>query len=424
MGKISILSGFVCAALLGAGTVCSAATLNGFVESAAGARWQGVDTKRDDLVLLESRLQLKAIHYVDGENFWAHRQTVLNFKGDFFVDGYFAGKTGFALREANAAFSPVPFADIKAGRQVLTWGTGDLLFVNDLFPKDYISFFSGRDDEYLKLPSDAIKTSFFQEWFNTDVVLMRPRANLTPEGDRLSFYDSFTRQISGRAVDRHLVEPPDQLSNLEYALRTYRTLGSNEAALYFFRGFDRNPSSYKDELNRQLYYRRLDAYGASVRGPFLAGIANLEAGWHLSREDDRGDNRLVENSAFKAMAGYDRDWGNDFRSGVQYLYEQRLDYTAYSAALRPGDLCFDERRHLLTQRLTKQFRRQTVTVALFNFWSPSDKDGYLRPSVSWQATDRWSLVTGLNIPWGDDDYTEFGQMKNNRSAYFRSRYSF
>ena len=45
--------------------------------------------------------------------------------------------------------------DIKVGKQVLTWGTGDYLFLNDLFPKDYQSFFAGREDEYLKAPSNA-----------------------------------------------------------------------------------------------------------------------------------------------------------------------------------------------------------------------------------------------------------------------------
>lgn len=31
------------------------------------------------------------------------------------------------LREANIAFSPFSFMDIKFGRQILTWGTGDLI---------------------------------------------------------------------------------------------------------------------------------------------------------------------------------------------------------------------------------------------------------------------------------------------------------
>ena len=49
--------------------------------------------------------------------------------------------------------------DVKLGRQVLTWGTGDLLFLNDLFPKDWVSFFAGRDDEYLKAPSNTLRAT-------------------------------------------------------------------------------------------------------------------------------------------------------------------------------------------------------------------------------------------------------------------------
>ena len=37
--------------------------------------------------------------------------------------------------------------DVKIGQQVLTWGTGDYVFLNDLFPKDYPSFFAGRSDD-------------------------------------------------------------------------------------------------------------------------------------------------------------------------------------------------------------------------------------------------------------------------------------
>jgi hypothetical protein len=44
----------------------------------------------------------------------------------------------------------------------LDWA--DLIFINDLFPKDWESFFIGRDTEYLKAPSDAAKISLFGDW--------------------------------------------------------------------------------------------------------------------------------------------------------------------------------------------------------------------------------------------------------------------
>ena len=62
-------------------------------------------------------------------------------------------------REAWLSTQPLDFLDLKAGRQVVTWGTGDLLFINDLFPKDWQSFILGRDEEYLKAPSDTVKVA-------------------------------------------------------------------------------------------------------------------------------------------------------------------------------------------------------------------------------------------------------------------------
>jgi hypothetical protein len=290
--------------------------------------------------------------------------------------------------------------DAKFGRQVLTWGTGDYLFINDLFPKDYESFFTGRGDEYLKKPSDAFKLSVYPSWGNIDFMAARFTANTTATGDRLSFFDSFQGGIAGRNSDRHLIEPPLQASNNEYALRLYRHIGSYELALYSFSGFNKNPDSYKDETTRQMFYRRMDAYGASLRGPFWGGIGSAEFGYDNSLQDPDGNNRLIENSMVKFLSGYEKDLGNDLKVGFQYFYEQRLDDDNYTENLLAGDFIFDESRHLLTQRLTRLYKNQTVTISLFNFYSPTDKDGYVRPLVSYDVTDQWKLAFGANLPWG------------------------
>jgi hypothetical protein len=43
---------------------------------------------------------------------------------------------------------------------IITWGVGDLLFINDVFPKDWESFFSGRPPEYLKLGVDGALVTY------------------------------------------------------------------------------------------------------------------------------------------------------------------------------------------------------------------------------------------------------------------------
>lgn len=399
--------------------------IHGFIEADYGVKISDDKTKKDSVNLLEQRLQLKTTYFFEGENYLADKSGVINFKSDFTVDEYFSGKTGFDLREFNLSLTPFDFMDAKLGRQILTWGTGDYLFINDMFPKDYVSFFIGRNDEYLKKPSDAIKLSFYPDKINIDfVVIPYFTPNTHAKGDRVSFFDSFQGGIAGLTSDRHLISPSFQMSNNEYALRFYRNLGSNEIAFYYFRGFDKSPRSYKDEAARQLYYERLDVYGASIRGPILGGIGNVEAGYVNSREDSNGNNRLIANSMFKAMIGYSKDFGNDLKIGFQYYYEQTLKYANYRDNLLSQDYRWDEYRHLLTNRITKLLMDQTLMLSLFIFYSPSDRDGYVRPSASYDINDQWKVTFGANLPWGEDDITEFGQMKKNKNIFVRVRYSF
>ena len=124
------------------------------------------------------------------------------------------------------------------------------------------------------------------------------------------------------------------------------------------------------------------------------------------------------------MAGYDRDLGNDLKVAFQYYYEQMLDYGAYRRSLLAQDITFDEHKHIITQRVTKLFKNQTVRLSLFNFLSPSNKDGYARLSLEYDLTDQWKLAGGVNIPWGEDNNTDFSQMKKNKNVYLRVRYSF
>lgn len=399
---------------------------HGFIEQAFGGRISRDRlTKHHNYNMLEQRIQFKTRYPISGENIFSRWRSVVNIKIDFRLDEYFDTSVYTEVREANFVFSPLELLDVKIGRQVLTWGTGDYLFINDLFPKDYVSFYIGRDDEYLKKPSDALRLSLYPKLVNIDfAVIPYFTPNTMPQGDRLSFFDSFQGGIAGRDSERYLIEPACKASNIQYALRLYRTIGSNEVAFYYFRGFDPSARSYLNEMKRQLFYERLNVYGASIRGPLAGGIANLETGYYQSVQDKEGDNRLIENSAFKALVGFEKDLGNDFKLGFQYLYEQKLDYDAYIAALLPIDFFWDEYHHVLTQRITKLYKNQTVMLSLFNFWSPSDKDGYIRASCAYDITDQWKFTVGVNIPWGEDNLTDFGMMEKNKNVYVRVRYSF
>lgn len=395
--------------------------LNGFTEGVYGFRTDDDTTRKDDFNLLETRFQLKGAHSPEVMEGWS---TELTFKTEFIADGY-EERLRFIVREAALSFTPTDIVDIKIGRQVLTWGTGDYLFLNDLFPKDYVSFFTGRDDEYLKVPSDAVKVSIFAEAASFDIVVMPVmESNKSVIGTRLSFYDSTRGVITGDEADRDFNKPEKTVENMELALRAYRTFGSFEAALYYYRGFYNEPQGILDAATEQFFYPRLGVYGFSIRGPVLGGIGKFEAGYYDSREDRGGRDSSIENSSIKYLAGYARDMGNDLSIGAQYLIEEMLDYDSYRAALDPDQPARDEFRHLLTLRIMKLMKDQTVEAGLFTFYSPSDSDVYLRPSIGYKVTDSIKVTAGANIFAGRDDHTEFGQLERNDNIYTRFRYSF
>ncbi len=397
--------------------------IHGFAEGAAGIRLGDEKVEKEDYNLLEGRLQLR-YSYLPEEGILAERGFEFFIKTEAIGDGY-EEDGHLVIREAYAFLRPTEWMDLKVGRQVLTWGTGDYLFVNDLFPKDYVSFFTGRDDEYLKLPSDALKLSLFTDPMDLDLVIIPFfEPDETVKGQRLSFFDPFEGRIVGTESQRKIIEQVDSLENTEVALRLYRNIGSFELALYGFRGFYKEPRGTKDEAKKEVYYPRLNVYGASLRGPFAGGIGSVEIGYYDSREDRKGRNRLVENPYIRYLFGYERDLGGDLKGEVQYLLEEMIHYDAYRGSLRDGDVERDRFRHLLTFKVTKLLKEQTLEVSFFAFYSPSDEDLYLRPRVSYSITDRWKVSVGGNIFWGRKDYTEFGQLDGNDNIYTRIRYSF
>lgn len=109
--------------------------------------------------------------------------------------------------------------------------------------------------------------------------------------------------------------------------------------------------------------------------------------------------------------------------GLQYYLEWTQDYDELVANSATPQFEPDEIRHTVTTRFTYRLRQETLMVTLFGFFSPSDEDGHLRPSLTYKRSDAVTLTAGANIMFGDD-VAFSGQLKDNSNAYRRLRYSF
>lgn len=395
--------------------------LTGFIEARAGVRVVSDPTQKA-LSIGEVRAQL-------GRDFQT-RHATFRVVGDLFYDqvedvsdvDIETGRGFFDLREANVLVRPLDFLDIKAGRQILTWGVGDLVFINDLFPKDYRSFFIGRDDEYLKAPSDAVRVSAFNSIANMEFVYT-PRfdADRYITGERLSYYNPALGRIAGRDAAIDALTPREWFSDDEFAARVYRNIAGFETALYGYSGYWKTPEGQTPI--GEPFHPRLAVFGGSARGPVRGGILTAEFGHYFSRHDRAGDNPFIRNGETRFLVGYEREIASELTASVQYAGELIADYDALAASL-PQGTAPDRMRHVVTLRLTKLMLNQNLTLSGFNFWSPNEQDGYFRFRASYKLNDAWLAEAGGNVFYGAKQDTFFGQFENNTNLFVGLRRNF
>ncbi|MBI5198136.1 MAG: hypothetical protein HZA19_05945, partial [Nitrospirae bacterium] len=296
-------------------------SLHGFVQGNYTARITGEEMAGEeggDFLLGEERLQLKLAASSQGTGFFL--------KTDFFQDTI-TRTTDPDLREAYLDYDTGSSA-FRIGRQIITWGVGDLLFINDVFPKDYAAFFSGRPLEYLKIGSDAAKVDLFTDLVSAELVVIPFfQGDHLPSSDRFFLFDPFP------GLPRVTEEPRAEFENTELALRLYRNLLGFDTALYVYKGFFKTPGMRPDDpvspTQVTLFFPKLAVYGASAQGNAMGGVVSLEVAYDDSVDDRSGRDPILPNSTAKYLVGYQRQLWSEFTAGLQYYGDYLLDYGPY-----------------------------------------------------------------------------------------------
>ncbi len=332
-------------------------------------------------------------------------------------------KGNLELREGYIDYTAQKW-DLRAGRQIITWGVGDLIFINDVFPKDYEAFFSGRPLEYMKKSIDGVKVGAYPEFASFEFIAIPVfEPNNYTDSRRFYMFDPMPN-----VTNREEKDPATNLENTELALRAYRDIAGFDASVYFYRGFYRRPYMIPDDLNNTtkitFHYPKLSVYGASLQGRAFDGVLSFEAGYYDSRQDRKGIDYTTPNSQTKFLVGYQRQLWEDFTIGLQYYGEYMHDYSEYKKN-HPAGLPIDKRFYQLsTIRLTQFLMHQTMRLSFFSFYSPSDGDYMLNPEIKYNFSDHIWAAVGGNIFGEGERWSQFGQLDKNDNIYLQLRYEF
>lgn len=314
------------------------------------------------------------------------------------------------VRELSASLATFEKADIKIGRQILTWGVGDYLFLNDLFPKDFQSFFNGRDDRYLKAPSDAIKFSYFHTLLTLDVIYSpRFEPDNYINGEYFSFYQP---AINGNTSTSPHVQLPN---GGEWSTRISTQLGRSDIALYASQGFARSPLS--TDMQGAPAHHKMKSIGLSVVVPSSVGLLKAEYSYYSIPRGQALISHPPNESRW--LFGIDTEIATSLVLNLQLYTEQfhnKQPHEANNVAV--------SNRWLLTTGLNYTTPRQYWSFKAFHFYSIEDNDGYLRLSSSYKFNDTTSITTGINYFYGKKPTTSFNQFEKASNAYVRMRWYF
>lgn len=371
----------------------SATQWSGYIEAASSAR-----VASDPLFDRSTRAALKAQVEVSHDLARAQLSGKLDVHADAVADGLWLD-----VREALLSLPWGDRANLKLGRQVLSWGTGDLLFINDRFPKDFEQPLAGGEDFYFKAPSNSARLAVLLPAINIDLAYT-PR--FTPDryidGERLGFFDAGVgRRVGGRdLIDAR--EPSGDFGAPELGLRLHRTRDGIEYAGYAYRGFDKQPLGAT--LTGQPAHFRRDSAGLSMRTPLGGGIANIEIGREWARVNLSSVAARVPHKS-SGLIGYEKEWWPKLTVGMQLYSEQHAREPGNRSPLNGAE------RHLVSLRISKQALRDRLNVSAIAFYSPDQHDSWLRLTLSHRLSDTWLSGASANLFAGRVDRF-FGQLED------------
>lgn len=405
----------------------------GFFEVELGHNISGVglhqnNSNSHDLILSNQRARLQTMRAFEGGAFYG--------KADLFHDDV-RGHTTLDFRELRIQKKLSDNIDVSLGRQVSTWGVADMMFINDLFPKNWVANFTGRDMEMLKDPSNALRvTGYFGNWTADLVYQPEFTPDTIPTGCRFSVFDSnsgglVTNTNSGCSKYRAYGSNGSEIDDDEIAFSLRTKIKDHQLSFYYYDGYFKQPRALISGSPMTPYHSKLNVFGVSDEGQLGPGIFTFEAGYYDSKDDKDGDNFLVENSTFRYLFGYRQDLSANFSYGVQWYQERILDYDEYEKAFLTSNSAGyayrrKEAQNTFTLRLTYKMQQETLWFSLFSYLRPEDKDSFTKLEVSKKFTDNLKVVSGVNIFTGEKNYLdrEFGMLKDDDNFFFRVNYSY
>lgn len=293
-------------------------------------------------------------------------------------------QSGFQLREAYAYWGNNSW-DIRAGKQIISWGVADGLRVTDLIsPMDYTEFLA-QDYDDIRVPVGALRVRYLRNSWSLEAVMVP-----VPEFFKIPTDPANPWSLGTLPPE---VRPDPIAKNMEYGVRLSSFLGGVDFSLMALRTWSKMPELLVDHLG----YHRMTVVGGDLSIPFGNFVFRGEIADYINDQGDHQGN---------ALAGLDWYPGSDWNVSAQF-----------NQSFGAG-----EHSSLATLRVSKALLNNALTLSTFAYADVRDLGVFNRFSADWAATDQIHVILGYDYFYAEEGM--FALYAHNSEVWLKLKYCY
>ncbi len=355
----------------------------------------------------------------------------IGFKVNPMLYHYGSDSLNLNLREAYVDLYFKNF-DIRVGKQQVVWGKADGAFITDIVSPLNLTEFLLPDFDEIRTGVNAVKFDYYLG-NNTIEAIWIPQFTPTIMPAESSIWNAMPDFPAPTTFDWSKSTINPSLENSEFFIK-YTALTSaidfeimggytwdDTPSMHVEKQFTMNPETMQPMLtglNITPEHHRLYVGGASfsteIKGIIFRGEGAYYNGKHFQTEDPLAVDALIEKDYLHYLVGADFNIGN-VKLSTQFIQQSILDYD--------DNITNSEFENTMTFMARYDMFRETVHLELFSYIGLTNEDALIRPKISYDFDDSFSIQLGSNIFVGETD-GRFGQYQDNSMLYLKLKYSF
>lgn len=335
-------------------------------------------------------------------------------------NGILKDQTGLFLREAYLYYSKNAW-DIRAGRQIITWGVADAMRLTDIIsPMDFTEYLA-QDYDDIRIPVNAVRLRYVRNKWSAEAILIPVSSFFELPTDP---ENPWSVVLPGVTVPYTLSvgkTPDKKFKNIEFGGRVGFYLSGVDFSFYALRTWNKMPVFQKimaddgTSLACEGEYRHMTMLGADLSIPLGKFVLRAEVAEYLGEAQEPAVNAgVITANSLNVLGGIDWYPGNDWNVGVQYSHK-------YISGCKPGISAY-RNSGMATLRLSKDLLHNTLNLSTFAYVDISNGSIYNRLSADYALTDQIHTLVGYDLFHADAGM--FAMYDKNSEVWLKLKYSF